>query len=93
MRKLGAVLHITPSNLVVVKCTNPKEIPPLGAHVMGADGEVIGRVVDIIGPISSPYIIVKPLSPSKLNAVHPSTVLYYRLVPKRKGRRSRRGRE
>ncbi|RLG86953.1 MAG: RNA-binding protein [Thermoprotei archaeon] len=92
MRKLGTVLHITPSNLIVVRSSDPSTLPPLGSIVVGADGEAIGRVVDIIGRVDSPYIVVKPLSPSKLSLVSPSTVLFYRVMSRRKGRRGRRSR-
>ncbi len=85
MRSLGSVLHITPSRLIIVKLSRPKPIPPLNSEVLDAQGERIGTIVDIIGPVDSPYAVVKPIKPAVLSFVKPSMVLFYR--PPRKERR------
>ena len=65
MQRLGKVLNVTPSRSVVVKVD---KAPHLGASVVDETLKVVGRVFDIIGPVSSPYAIVKPTvrEPEKL---------------------------
>jgi len=58
LEKLGRVLNVTPSNNIIIRSN---KIPKIGADVVDEKLKVIGRTFDIIGPISSPYIVVKPL--------------------------------
>jgi len=57
LQRLGKVLNVTPSQNVVVKIDNP---PKMGASVIDENLKVVGRIFDIIGPVSSPYVVVKP---------------------------------
>ena len=57
MQRLGKVLSVTPSQSIVVKIDKP---PKMGAAVIDENLKVVGRIFDIIGPVSSPYAIVKP---------------------------------
>lgn len=57
LQRLGKVLSVTPSQSIVVKIDNP---PKMGAAVIDENLKVVGRIFDIIGPVSSPYAIVKP---------------------------------
>ena len=57
MQRLGKVLSVTPSQSVVVKL---EKAPKLGAAVIDENLKVVGRIFDIIGPVSSPYAVVKP---------------------------------
>jgi rRNA processing protein Gar1 len=45
LQRLGKVLHVTPSQNVVVKADKTPKI---------------GSAVDVIGPVPSPYVVVKP---------------------------------
>jgi rRNA processing protein Gar1 len=50
----------------VVKATdNP---PKIGTSVVDENLKVIGKVFDVIGPVSSPYVVVRPAvkEPQKL---------------------------
>jgi RNA-binding protein len=58
---LGSVLHLSKSNKLVAKSLS-KSIPKIGDSVYDGKGRVIGLVYDIIGPVSSPYILIKPSS-------------------------------
>jgi RNA-binding protein len=62
---LGKVLSVTPSQSVVVKIDKP---PRLGTAVVDENLKVVGKVFDIIGPVSSPYAIIRPSikNPEKL---------------------------
>ena len=57
LQRLGKVLSVTPSQGIVVKVEKP---PKLGAAVIDENLKVVGRIFDIIGPVSSPYAVVKP---------------------------------
>jgi RNA-binding protein len=57
LQRLGRVLGVTPSLSIVVKVETP---PKIGAAVVDEQLHVIGKVFDIIGPVSSPYVVVKP---------------------------------
>ena len=78
MQRLGKVLHVTPSQNVVVKAD---KTPKIGSAVVDERLKVVGKVFDVIGPVSSPYAIVKPTikDPEKLNAKQ-----LYLLLPKKK---------
>ena len=65
MQKLGKVLNVTPSQNLIVKTENP---PKLGSEVVDENLVVVGKVFDIIGPVTAPYAVVKPTikDPAKL---------------------------
>jgi RNA-binding protein len=65
LQRLGRASNVTPSRNLVVKAENPQKI---GAEVVDENLKVVGRVFDIIGPVSSPYAVVKPSvsEPAKL---------------------------
>jgi RNA-binding protein len=62
---LGKVSNVTPSRNLIVKVENP---PKLGFEVVDENLNVVGKVFDIIGPVSSPYAVIKPTvsEPEKL---------------------------
>jgi RNA-binding protein len=57
LQRLGKVLNVTPSQNIVVKIDKP---PKMGAAVIDENLKVVGRIFDIIGPVSSPYAVIKP---------------------------------
>jgi RNA-binding protein len=65
LQRLGRVLNVTPSHSIVVKIDKP---PKMGASVVDENLAVVGRIFDIIGPVSSPYAVIKPSmkNPEKL---------------------------
>ena len=56
MQRIGKALSVTPSNSLIVKTDNP---PKIGCEVTDENLTVIGKVFDIIGPASSPYVVIK----------------------------------
>lgn len=65
MQRLGKAFRVAPSrNLIVKTEKNPK----IGSTVIDENLKVIGKVFDVIGPVSSPYAIVRPAvkEPKKL---------------------------
>jgi RNA-binding protein len=65
LQRLGRVLNMTPSRSLVVRT---EKTPRIGLSVVDEDLRVVGKVFDIIGPVSSPYTIVRPTikEPEKL---------------------------
>ncbi len=57
MQRLGKVLNVTPSQNIVVKIDKP---PKMGAAVIDENLKTVGRIFDIIGPVTSPYAVIKP---------------------------------
>jgi RNA-binding protein len=59
------VLHVTPSHNIIARTS---KIPKIGLSVIDEKLNVVGKVFDVIGPISSPYVIVRPAfkKPGKL---------------------------
>jgi len=65
LQKLGRVRAYTPSKNLIVKT---EQAPKIGLEVVDESLNVVGRIFDIIGPMSSPYAVIKPSirEPSKL---------------------------
>ena len=57
MQKLGRVRALTPSRNIIVKT---EKAPKIGVEVVDENLKVVGKVFDIIGPVSAPYAVVKP---------------------------------
>jgi RNA-binding protein len=54
---LGKVSNVTPSQNMVVKTENS---PKMGFEVADENLNVVGKIFDIIGPVSAPYAVIKP---------------------------------
>jgi RNA-binding protein len=65
LQRLGRVLNVTPSRSLVVKT---EKTPRIGFVVIDENLKAVGKVFDIIGPVSSPYAVVRPTvkEPEKL---------------------------
>ena len=83
MQRLGKALNVTPSQNVVVKIN---KTPPIGSRVIDEKMKVVGKVFDIIGPVSSPYAVVKTTikDPAKLT----NKQLYRILSKKERGKKA-----
>jgi len=65
LQKLGRVRALTPSKNIIVKT---EKAPKIGSEVVDENLNFIGKVFDIIGPVSASYAVVKPTvrEPAKL---------------------------
>jgi RNA-binding protein len=65
LQKLGRIKALTPSKNMIVKS---EQTPRIGSEVVDENLNVVGKVFDIIGPVSAPYAVVKPSvrEPAKL---------------------------
>ena len=57
MQRLGLILHVTPSRTIIAKIQN---IPRIGETVVDENLRSVGRISDILGPVSSPYATITP---------------------------------
>jgi RNA-binding protein len=67
LQRLGRATNVTPSRNLVIKAENP---PKIGAEVVDENLKVVGKVFDIIGPVSSPFAVVKPNVSEPANLVN-----------------------
>jgi len=83
LQRLGKVLHVTPSQNIVVKID---KTPKIGSAVVDEKLKIVGKIFDVIGPASSPYVIVKPAikEPEKLT----NKQLYLLLSKKERGKKN-----
>ncbi|WP_144901514.1 H/ACA ribonucleoprotein complex subunit GAR1 [Halobellus captivus] len=58
MQRLGTVSR-TAQNLLIVRCDDA-EHPGIGAEAVDESLSTVGRVVDVFGPVSRPYVAVTP---------------------------------
>jgi len=57
LQRLGRVLHVTPSRNMVVRA---EMSPKIGEKVVDEKLKQVGTVFDVFGPVSKPYVAVKP---------------------------------
>ena len=82
LQRLGKVLHVTPSQNIVVKTG---KTPKIGSAVVDENLKAVGKIFDVIGPVPSPYAVVKPAikEPEKLT----NKQLYLLLSKKERSKR------
>jgi len=56
LERIGKVLHITSDKNIILKAENRAQI---GDGVVDENLEPVGKIFDIFGPVSSPYVSVK----------------------------------
>jgi RNA-binding protein len=57
LQRIGLVLHTSSSGNIILKAENP---PRIGDQVMDENLNRVGTVFDVFGPVSSPYVAVRP---------------------------------
>ena len=62
LRRLGKILHISRNQRLILKLENKFSVR-LGLEVFDGKLNSIGTIVDIFGPVSSPYVSIKPSIP------------------------------
>jgi RNA-binding protein len=65
LQRLGRVINVTPSQNLVVKA---EQTPKIGFSVVDENLKIVGNVFDVIGPVTSPYAVVRTVDkePAKL---------------------------
>ncbi|XVH30829.1 H/ACA ribonucleoprotein complex subunit GAR1 [Haloferacaceae archaeon DSL9] len=58
MQRVGTVSR-TAQGLAIVRCPGPDH-PRIGAAIVDESLSTVGRVVDVFGPVDTPYVAVTP---------------------------------
>ncbi|OYT39242.1 MAG: RNA-binding protein [Desulfurococcales archaeon ex4484_58] len=87
MKKLGTIHNKTRDSLLIVKSLVRESSRIIGALVYDRDMKRIGRVVDVIGRVDSPYIVVKPDDPEYIKDLEINTLLYYYIIKRKTGKK------
>lgn len=77
MRRLGTVVSIYKNKLVVVKPAVKNVLETYGSEVFDSSMTRIGFVIDIIGNVNNPYVIVKPTSSDLTYVVEQGSTLFF----------------
>jgi rRNA processing protein Gar1 len=85
LHRIGHVLHVSNTKNMILKAEN---IPRIGDSVSNEKLKPVGKVFDVFGPTSSPYVAVKPHINSPEQLVN--QVLY--VIPSKDGRIKRKKR-
>ena len=83
MQRIGHVLHVSSSRNVILKAEN---VPRIGDKVLDENLKSVGTVFDVFGPVSAPYVTVKPNVRDSNRFVN--NILY--AVPSKPGRKERK---
>jgi len=83
LERLGKVLHITSNKNIILKAENRAQI---GDRVIDENLKPVGKIFDIFGPVSLPYVSVKAEAENLHSFIN--RILY--VVPS-KGPRKERG--
>ncbi len=92
IRRIGSVVHVSASGNIIVKAEG--DVPRLGERIFNGDAKPIGIVVDVFGPVSSPYVSVRPegaRGTPKSKGLKVYVMASSQVKRKAKGRKSERG--
>lgn len=62
MKILGEIENVSYNGLWIIR-TEMK--PKIGSNVYNQQKKLVGRIINIIGPVSRPYLLVRPKSTDK----------------------------
>lgn len=68
MKRLGKVLHLSKSRSLIVRLASEPSID-VGSKVLDSKLREVGIIQDIFGPVTSPYVAIKPMVPDPVHLV------------------------
>jgi len=57
LQRVGCVLHVSSTKNMILKAEN---LPNIGDWVVDENLKQVGTIFDVFGPVSSPYVAVRP---------------------------------
>jgi len=63
LHRLGKIIHISSSRSLIVKCDEAHFVK-MGSRACDSKLKEIGKVQELFGPVSSPYVSIRPTGPS-----------------------------
>jgi RNA-binding protein len=95
MEKIGAIVHLAKSGRLIVKIEENINHNLIGQSLIDDRGTKVGKIIELIGPVKSPYASVIPTSNSKYSIgglVYTSRSLNHQFNSSRKRDRVKRKR-
>jgi RNA-binding protein len=68
LEEIGEIMHLAKSGRLVVRLTCIGNEPKSGELIIDTNGKRIGKVIEVIGPVTAPYASVAPLI-DKINKI------------------------
>src|ERR687887_1882142 len=68
LEEIGEVMHLAKSGRLVVRLTAIGREPKSGELIIDTNGKRIGKVIEVIGPVTAPYASVAPMM-DKINKI------------------------
>ena len=68
LRRLGKIIHFSKSRSLIVKCDQLGFVK-IGTTTCDSKLKEIGKVQDLFGPVSAPYISIRPVAVSPAKCV------------------------
>jgi RNA-binding protein len=84
LQRIGLVLHVSSSKNMIIKAAN---LPRIGDEAVDENLKKIGTVFDIFGPVSSPYIAVRPSVEEPRRFINHAIYAFPSSEPRRERRR------
>lgn len=95
MEKIGEIVHLAKSGRLIVKVEDNINHNLIGQSLIDDKGSKVGKIIELIGPVKSPYASVIPTINSKYSiggVVYKSHSLNHRFNSSKKRDRVRRKR-
>ncbi len=87
MQRIGCVVHISSNRNMILKADN---VPQIGNQAINENLRSVGTVSDVFGPITNPYVAVRPSVDDPNSYVN--HVLYAAQPPSKTRRKEKRRR-
>ena len=95
MEKIGEIVHLAKSGRLIVKIEQNINHNLIGQSLIDDNGSKVGKIIELIGPVNSPYASVIPTMNSRYSfggAVYKSLSPNYRFNSSKKRDKVRRKR-
>ena len=93
MEKIGEIIHLAKSGRLIVKIEENTNHHLIGQALIDDKGTNVGKIIELIGSVKSPYASIIPTLNSKFNVggkVYKSHNVYHQYNSSKKGNKSRR---
>ena len=68
LEEIGEIMHLAKSGRLIVRLTSVHREPKSGELIIDTNGKRIGKVIEVIGPVTAPYASVVPMI-DKINKI------------------------
>ena len=61
LEEIGEIMHLAKSGRLIIRLTAIGNEPKSGELIIDPNGKHIGKVIEVIGPVTAPYVSVVPM--------------------------------